>query len=332
LGRRLAGLFETNAVAVAGELEAAAANQDCINHVIKSSGYEDGHRDAFAGLKDQIANGGLVAKVDLKRIAENHPELAKAIEGIEGTEVSNRFADLWNDNSQGRGARLANNRMGPAESASGSGADKMIREYSPDADRDQNLLVMAYSAMARELAQMNTRVSAAEDAMENTAKAVSSIAALLNSVLKGERFPQETETKDRGEEEDERKDRDSDEADLTEKGMRIRNVMGGVKGLMQELAGRASKSNGLHGIQVPPDFSLAKAGGFDELADDPTDSHEEGMRKLILRSRRAAARAGAIPANHWSLSNPGNTAGGGASDAIAKTQFARADLWAKTGM
>jgi hypothetical protein len=83
--------------------------------------------------------------------------------------------------------------------------------------------------------------------------------------------------------------------------------MGGVKGLMQDLASRASKGGG-YGLQTPPNLAVTKSGGYDDLAPDENDTHDVAMRKTILRSRRAASQAG-VSVDPWYLRNPNNTLG-----------------------
>src|ERR1700733_10838003 len=86
----------------------------------------------------------------------------------------NTPGDLWNDGSRGLTARVA---AGTAESASGSGGEKMISDWSDGAAQTGHSA--AYEAFARELADQGKRVESVE-------KAVSAIAGLISAAVKGD--------------------------------------------------------------------------------------------------------------------------------------------------
>jgi hypothetical protein len=175
------------------------------------------------------------------------------------------------------------------------------------------LLVLAYQAMADELSQMNRRVASAEAVIENTAKAVSSIASLLNSVLKGESFPNSESRHASDDEEDDAAEKDekkrSDGEDLTKRGRMIIKDLGNVRDLMSHLS-NVSRGSRTASLAPAPNLAVVKSNA-DEFAED-----DYSIQATVLRSRRAAAAAGQ-PVPQWALNYCGNDSGGGHSLAKA---------------
>jgi hypothetical protein len=143
----------------------------------------------------------------------------------------------------GNGARMRNVNTGPAESASGSGAEKMVTDYSKDTSQEG--LAAAYQQFAEALADQGKRVESVE-------KAVSAIAGLLSTAIKGERFP-EDESEEKGKEDGETEE---DESASSKSALPTMNV----PALMRALSG-ASRDSGKTGLVTPPNMAVIKAGG-----------------------------------------------------------------------
>jgi hypothetical protein len=149
--------------------------------------------------------------------------------------------DLFNDGSRGLTPRVT---TGPAESASGSGAEKMVGNYSDLAT--QTGISAAYAKIAEELASTSKRVQSVE-------KSVVAIAGLLSAAMKGERFP-EDETKEKGSESDE-KDGESEDENTAKS---IPTM--GIPQLMRSLA-NTSRSSVPSTLATPPNMAVVRKAG-----------------------------------------------------------------------
>jgi hypothetical protein len=167
---------------------------------------------------------------DIKR--ELHKAADKIDDLLDVVDVP-AVSDMFNQNDKGNQPRTP---TGPAQSASGSGAEKMVSDYADGAE--QTGLSAAYEAFARELANQGKRVDSVE-------KSVVAIAGLLSAAIKGESFPQD-ETKEKGDEEDEKED--------TAKSIPTLNI----PGLMRSLS-TASQTTGKTGLATPPSMTVVKA-------------------------------------------------------------------------
>jgi hypothetical protein len=209
----------------------------------------------------------MLAKAD----SENIRDLEDAID-INGPTAT----DMFNQNDRGNTPRVT---TGPAQSASGSGAERMVSDFSEGAE--QTGLSAAYEKFARELADQGKRVESVE-------KAVSSIAGLISAAMKGDAAAQFGSNS-----EDDEKENDEDED--TKKGrVHVANV-GNVPALMRALSG-ASQSNGKVGLQTPPNMAVIKSGNEWDNAITDADNrgdHREVLRLSTLRMRQNAAAAGA---------------------------------------
>jgi hypothetical protein len=178
----------------------------------------------------------------------------------------NTPGDLWNDGSRGLTPRVT---TGPAESASGSGAEKRISDWSDGAA--QTGVSAAYEAFARELADQGKRVESVE-------KAVSAIAGLISAAVKGDAaamFNSDSE-------DDEKKEEDED----TKKGrVHVANV-GNVPNLMKTLLGM-SRSGGT--LASPPSMAVIKSG--DEWNNAIIDADNRGDHAAVLRLKTLRMRA-----------------------------------------
>jgi hypothetical protein len=152
------------------------------------------------------------------------------------------FSDQFN--VADRGNRARNVVTGPADSMSGSGAERMIQHFSPNTEQPERGLAAAYDAVASQLAFMNTRMAASE-------AAIKSIATWLAQQAGVKSFPSdETEKAD---ESDEKKG-EGDEDEDTAKSIPTM----GVPALMRSLSG-ASRDSGKVGLTAPPSMTVVKA-------------------------------------------------------------------------
>jgi hypothetical protein len=204
-------------------------------------------------------------------------------------------SDMFNQNDKGNQPRVA---TGPAQSASGSGAEKMVSDYADGAE--QTGLSAAYEAFARELANQGKRVESVE-------KSVVAIAGLLSAAIKGESFPQD-ETKEKGDEDDEKED--------TAKGIPTLNI----PGLMRSLS-NASRDTGKLGLQAPPSMSVVKArrNSLQDILDQDdgsTYSMSTRMELASIQSAIAQLDSGMMRDSH--LNNLVKRASGPAREALMK--------------
>ena len=173
------------------------------------------------------------------------------------------FADQFNQSDKGNKPRTP---TGPAQSASGSGAEKMVSDYADGAE--QTGISAAYEAFARELANQGKRVESVE-------KAVTAIAGLLSSFVKGERFP---------EDQDEKGDED-DEKDESAKSLPTMNV----PALMRSLA-TASRDTGKTGLASPPNMTTVRKAGvsIQDILDQDNGSSYGFSTRMELASIQSA--------------------------------------------
>jgi hypothetical protein len=154
-------------------------------------------------------------------------------------------SDMFNSGDHGNCPRTP---TGPAESASGSGAERMIQTYSPDTQQG-NALTAAYTQMGEALAFLNTR-------MEKSERSVKAIATLLATAMgKGKEAAEMFDAEDSEDDDDDKKDKDA-----AEKGrVRVADV-GGVVGLMQSLMS-VSKANVPDSLVTPPNLAVVRKAG-----------------------------------------------------------------------
>jgi hypothetical protein len=290
LARSLGSIFTKQVQDTASALEAHSRSEDMNREAIAKAAYDMGHDDmngiakaAIAGLRDEVAQGKVIAKVDWE------PMIRKAIPGMEGdTRSIPAFPDQFNVPDKGNKPRTP---TGPNESASGNGATRMIATYSPDADEGQSALVQAYAELARAMESQSMRLEATENA-------ISSMSALLAAVLKGERFPasemKRGDESDESEDEDKKREDEEEKADLDKSGtLRIRQIAS-VPALMEQLM-KTSR-----GPSLPPQLYKAHV-------PTPVDSGEDTIEAATLRMRARAKQAGMPVAEHLLKSGASHT-------------------------
>jgi hypothetical protein len=195
----------------------------------------------------------------------------------------NTPGDQWNDGSRGLVSRVA---TGPAESASGSGAEKMVSDYSKDI-QPGNGITQGYADLSAQLSTLSTR-------MEKSESAIVAIKQFFETAMKGDAAAMFGAGKEDDKPDEEGKE---DPDGNSTKGKVHVDAIGGVPALMRALSG-ASRDTGKTGLQTPPDLATIRKGA-DALAAEiefqgALGNHEEVMRLRIMRMRQNALAAGAV--------------------------------------
>lgn len=200
---------------------------------------------------------------------------------------AHRGSDMWATKDP-HGTR-ERHQTGPMESASGSGATKMVSDYGEPIE--QNEMVKVLAQLSEQLCETNKRVA-------NTEKALASIAAFIGKASDA-KFP-ESETEDRDDDED--ADSDDDENEVAEKShFAGKPRTASIPQFLDRLASR-SRHN-----PVPPSF--IKSGRFARSFQDVlrTEGHtlttaesiaaKSYVQRLEMRSRGiiSAANVGRPP-------------------------------------